>query len=44
MIKRVEVLPHVEPLRLHLHSVNPDYEPYSCLAEEAHIFGKVVWT
>ncbi len=44
VVKRVEVLPHAEPPRLRLHSANPDYEPYSCLAEEAHIVGKVVWT
>ena len=44
VVKRVEVLPHAEPARLRLHSANPGYEPYSCLAEEAHIVGKVVWT
>ena len=44
VVKRVEVVPHAEPPRLRLHSANPDYEPYSCLAEEAHIVGKVVWT
>ena len=44
VVKRVEVMPHEEPARLHLHSANPDYEPYTCLAEEAHIVGKVVWT
>ena len=42
--KRVEVMPHEEPARLRLHSANPEYEPYTCLAEEAHIVGKVVWT
>ena len=44
VVKRVEVMPHEEPARLRLHSANPDYEPYTCLAEEAHIVGKVVWT
>ena len=44
VVKRVEVMPHAEPPQLRLHSANPDYEPYSCLAEEAHIVGKVVWT
>lgn len=44
VVKRVEVLPHAEPPRLRLHSANPDYEPYSCLADEAHIVGKVIWT
>ena len=44
VVKRVEVMPHEEPARLRLHSANPEYEPYTCLAEEAHIVGKVVWT
>ena len=44
VVKRVEVLPLAEPPRLRLHSANPDYEPYSCLVEEAHIVGKVLWT
>ena len=44
VVKRVEVMPHEEPPRLRLHSANPEYEPYTCLAEEAHIVGKVVWT
>ena len=43
VVKRVEVMPHEEPPRLRLHSANPDYDPYTCLAEEAHIVGKVVW-
>lgn len=44
VVKRIEVMPHEEPPRLRLHSANPYYEPYTCLAEEAHIVGKVVWT
>ena len=44
VVKRVEVLPRAEPPRLRLHSANPEYEPYTCLAEEAHIVGRVVWT
>ena len=44
VVKRVEVMPHEEPARLRLHSANPEYEPYTCLAEEAHVVGKVVWT
>ncbi len=32
-----------EPARLRLISANPDYAPYSCLAEAAHIVGKVLW-
>ena len=44
VVKRVEVLPHAEPPRLRLISANPAYEPYTCLAQEAHIVGKVLWT
>ena len=43
VVKRVEVMPHAEPPSLRLHSANPEYEP-CCLAQEAHIVGKVVWT
>ena len=43
VVKRIEVMPHEEPARLRLHFANPDYEPYTCLAEEAHIVGTVVW-
>ena len=43
VVKRIEVMPHEEPARLRLHSANPEYEPYTCLAEEAHIVGTVVW-
>ena len=32
-----------EPPRLRLISANPDYAPYSCLAHDAHIVGKVLW-
>ncbi len=32
-----------EPPRLRLISANPDYAPYSCLVQEAHILGKVAW-
>ena len=33
-----------EPLRLRLISANPDYDaPYSCLAQDAYIVGKVLW-
>lgn len=32
-----------EPPRLRLISANPDYAPYTCLAQDAHILGKVVW-
>ena len=32
-----------EPARLRLISANPDYAPYSCLVQDAHILGKVLW-
>ena len=41
MIKRVEA-ERDEPSRLRLISANPDYAPYTCLAEDVHITGKVV--
>ena len=43
VVKRVETLREPGPSRLRLISANPDYTPYSCLAEDAHIVGKVVW-
>ena len=44
VVKRVEVLPNAEPPRLRLISSNPAYESYTCLAQDAHIVGKVLWT
>ena len=44
VVKRVEVLPNAEPPRLRLISTNPTYELYTCLAQDAHIVGKVLWT
>ena len=48
VVKHVEVVrgdaaDDGEPPRLRLISANPDYAPYSCLARDAHILGKVVW-
>ena len=43
VVKRVETLREPGPSRLRLISANPDYTPYTCLAEDAHIVGKVVW-
>ena len=42
VVKRIEAV-RGEPPRLRLISANPDYAPYTCLAEDAHITGKVVW-
>ena len=44
VVKRVEKARDPGPLRLRLVSANPDYPPYTCLAEEANIVGKVIWT
>ncbi len=48
VVKHVEVVrgdavDDDDPPRLRLISANPDYAPYSCLAQDAHILGKVVW-
>ncbi len=48
VVKHVEVVrgdavDEDDPPRLRLISANPDYAPYSCLAQDAHILGKVVW-
>ena len=44
VVKRVETVREAAPVRLRLFSANPDYAPYTCLAEEARIIGKVLWT
>ena len=48
VVKRVEVArgdaaEDDDPPRLRLISANPDYAPYSCLIQDAHILGKVLW-
>ena len=44
VVKRVEMLPRAAPPAIRLLSANPAYEPYTCLIDEAHIVGKVLWT
>ena len=44
VLKRVEMLTRSEPPTIRLLSANPAYEPYTCLIDEAHIVGKVIWT
>ncbi len=46
VVKRVERLPAGDdaPPRLRLKSANPGYDDYTCLADEVHIVGKVLWT
>jgi len=43
VVKRVEVMPQTDPPKLRLISANPAYDPYDCLAGEAHIAGTVIW-
>ena len=45
VVKRVEHTPRdgTAPA-LRLKSANPDYADYTCLAEDVHIVGKVLWT
>ena len=48
VVKRVEPMhsdqvDEDEPPRLKLLSANPDYAPYSRLAQDVHIFGTVLW-
>ncbi len=43
VVKRVEIVRGVEPVRLRLSSANPRYASYTCLADEARIVGKVIW-
>ena len=44
VVKRIEKLREPGPPRLWLISANPDYAPYTCLAQEAHIVGRVLGT
>ena len=45
VVKRVEPVPgDGDAPRLRLKSANSDYADYTCLAEEAYIVGKVLWT
>ena len=41
--KRIEHLPHSEPPRVVLKSLNPDYDSYERLAEEIQVVGRAVW-
>ena len=43
VVKRVEIVPRTDPVRLRLVSANPAYPPYTCLADEAHMVGTVIW-
>ena len=41
--KRIEHVPHSEPPKVVIRSVNPDYQTYERDAEEVNIVGRVVW-
>ena len=43
VVKRVEIVPRTDPVRLRLVFVNPACEPCTCLADEAHMVGTVLW-
>ena len=43
VVKRVEPAHEPGPPKLRLLSANPDYVPYTCLAEDVHMVGKVLW-
>lgn len=46
VVKKVDTAPPGEgggPARIRLISENLDYPPYSCLPDDVHIFGKVLW-
>ena len=42
VVKRVKIVPDEDPPRLL--SANLAYPAYTCLADEAHVVGKVLWT
>jgi phage repressor protein C with HTH and peptisase S24 domain len=41
--KRIEHVPHSEPPRVVLKSLNPEYDSYERLAEEIRVVGRAVW-
>ena len=41
--KRIEHVPHSEPPRVVLKSLNPEYDSYERLAEEVRVVGRAVW-
>ena len=43
VVKRVEPAHETGAPRLRLLSANPAYAPYTCLADDVHIVGKVLW-
>ena len=41
--KRIEHVPHSDPPKVVLKSLNPDYDSYERLAEEIRVVGRAVW-
>ena len=41
--KRIEHVPHSEPLKVVLKSLNPEYDSHERLAEEVRLVGRAVW-
>ena len=41
--KRIEHVPHSEPTKIIIKSLNPEYQTYERNAEEVNIIGRVVW-
>ena len=41
--KRIEHVPHSDPTRVVLKSVNPEYESHECAATEVGVVGRAVW-
>ena len=42
--KRLEHVPHSNPTKVIIKSLNPEYQTYERNAEEVNIIGRVVWT
>ena len=43
VVGRVEIVPRTDPPRRRPISANSAYDPYDCLADEAHMVGTVLW-
>ncbi len=41
--KRIEHVPHSEPPRVVLKSLNPEYDSYERSVEEVRVVGRAVW-
>ena len=41
--KRIEHVPHSDPTKMIIKSLNPEYQTYERNAEEVNIMGRVAW-